>query len=217
MAGPTRLGKQRASGLPRYGPGRQPIVPVRQPTASTRPRTALPPPRIASRAERSCDTLSSTGSPAPMAGLGRIALEHEINRAPPLVLAFLDVDGLKQVNGRRGHAAGDALLRGVVDAIETHLRSYDPIVRIGGDEFICALADCTLDEARLRFKKIAQRSMSDLNRFRCCVVLTSQMSPRRNRRFGPVTRTSPDGCDTPGRNLRLVASEVVVPADRSTA
>lgn len=90
--------------------------------------------------------------------LGMVALEHEINRArhstAPLVLAFLDVDGLKQVNDRRGHAAGDALLRGVVDAIGTHLRSYDPIVRIGGDEFICALADCTLDEARLRVKKI---------------------------------------------------------------
>jgi len=90
--------------------------------------------------------------------LGSVALEHEINRArhsnEPLVLACLDVDGLKLVNDGYGHAAGDALLRAVVDAIQSYLRSYDPIVRVGGDEFICALADCTLEEARRRFQAI---------------------------------------------------------------
>jgi len=93
--------------------------------------------------------------------LGTVALEHEINRArhshEPLVLAFLDVDGLKQVNDHHGRAAGDTLLRAVVEAIGSDLRSYDPIVRVGGDEFVCALADCTLDGARLRFQSIRDR------------------------------------------------------------
>jgi two-component system cell cycle response regulator len=70
------------------------------------------------------------------------------------VLAFIDVDRLKQVNDRHGHAAGDELLRDVVAAMQTHLRSYDPIVRIGGDEFVCALADCQPDDARCRFQAI---------------------------------------------------------------
>jgi diguanylate cyclase (GGDEF)-like protein len=90
--------------------------------------------------------------------LGMVSLEHEINRARHgngrLVLAYIDVDGLKQVNDRQGHAAGDALLRDVVDAIQAHLRSYDPIVRVGGDEFVCALGDSTLEEARRRFHEI---------------------------------------------------------------
>jgi diguanylate cyclase (GGDEF)-like protein len=90
--------------------------------------------------------------------LGMVTLDREINRAQHgnghLVLAFIDVDGLKQVNDRHGHAAGDELLRDVVAAIQTHLRSYDPIVRIGGDEFVCALADCQPDEARRRFQAI---------------------------------------------------------------
>jgi len=85
-------------------------------------------------------------------------LEREINRARHgngrLALAYVDVDWLKQVNDRQGHAAGDALLRDVVGAIQTHLRSYDPIVRVGGDEFVCALGDTTPDEARLRFQEI---------------------------------------------------------------
>jgi diguanylate cyclase (GGDEF)-like protein len=90
--------------------------------------------------------------------LGMIALEREINRARHgtgrLVLAFTDVDKLKQLNDSQGHAAGDTLLREVVAAIQAHLRSYDPVVRVGGDEFICALGDCTLADARRRFHKI---------------------------------------------------------------
>ena len=90
--------------------------------------------------------------------LGMVTLEREINRARhgngQLVLAFIDIDGLKQVNDRNGHAAGDELLQDVVAAIQTHLRSYDPIVRIGGDEFVCALADSQPDDARRRFKEI---------------------------------------------------------------
>jgi len=90
--------------------------------------------------------------------LGMVALEREINRSRHgtggLVLAFVDVDKLKQVNDSQGHAAGDALLRAVVAAIQTHLRSYDPIVRVGGDEFVCALGDCTPEHARDRFQEI---------------------------------------------------------------
>lgn len=90
--------------------------------------------------------------------LGMVALEREINRARRgdgrLVLAYVDVDGLKQVNDHQGHAAGDALLRDVVGAIQGHLRSYDPVVRVGGDEFVCALAGSTPDEAHRRFQDI---------------------------------------------------------------
>jgi len=71
-------------------------------------------------------------------------------------MAFVDVDGLKSVNDREGHAAGDALLRAVAAAIRSHLRSYDPIVRFGGDEFVCALSESDLDAARRRFEGIAK-------------------------------------------------------------
>jgi diguanylate cyclase (GGDEF)-like protein len=91
--------------------------------------------------------------------LGTIALDRELNRAShgsgQLVLAFVDVDGLKELNDTEGHAAGDALLRDVVGSIQKHLRSYDPIVRVGGDEFVCALADASLDDARRRFEGIS--------------------------------------------------------------
>ena len=98
-------------------------------------------------------------------GVGTLALQHEIDRArrtgAGLVLAFVDVDGLKEVNDRNGHAAGDQLLIDVVETIRAQLRSYDPVVRYGGDEFLCALADVDLDSARARFAGI-QLALSEL-------------------------------------------------------
>lgn len=90
--------------------------------------------------------------------LGRAVLQHEIDRAgrsgEPFVLAFVDVDGLKQLNDREGHAAGDALLQTVVSALRAQLRSYDPIVRVGGDEFLCGFTNTRLDAARRRIEEV---------------------------------------------------------------
>ena len=91
-------------------------------------------------------------------GLGEQALQWEIDRARRgdgrVVLAFVDVDGLREVNNRYGHPAGDRLLRDVVDAIRLKVRSYEPIVRFGGDEFVCAISDVDLRQAELRFEAI---------------------------------------------------------------
>ena len=89
---------------------------------------------------------------------GELELANEIARAQRtdgrLVLAFVDVDALKVRNDSEGHAAGDALLQSVVAALRTHLRSYDPIVRFGGDEFVCGLSHTDIDGARRRFDEI---------------------------------------------------------------
>ena len=90
--------------------------------------------------------------------MGTVALQAEIDRVQRshgrLVLAFVDVDALKAHNDREGHAAGDELLLDVVTSIRSQLRSYDPVVRFGGDEFVCALANADLRYARGRFRDI---------------------------------------------------------------
>lgn len=97
-------------------------------------------------------------------GVGAGILEHEIERARrsrgDLVLAFIDVDGLKDINDRDGHDAGDALLRAVTVSLRSKLRAYDPIARWGGDEFICAIAEIGLDSARVRLAD-AGRALND--------------------------------------------------------
>lgn len=89
-------------------------------------------------------------------GVGLEDLDNEMKRARResegrLVAAYVDVDGLKSVNDEQGHAAGDALLRTVAAGFRRHMRPYDLLVRLGGDEFLCALPNITLDEAQERF------------------------------------------------------------------
>jgi len=91
-----------------------------------------------------------TGSLRRGAGLAAAKREIDRSRRHPLIalsILFLDVDKLKVVNDRQGHAAGDALLRGVVDAIRKRLRSYDLVVRYGGDEFVCCLSGVDMQRA----------------------------------------------------------------------
>lgn len=84
-------------------------------------------------------------------GLGNAILQGEIERAQRthegLVFAYCDVDGLKLVNDAEGHAAGDALLSAMADAMRSRMRSYDPVVRVGGDEFVCALPGVDMTQA----------------------------------------------------------------------
>jgi diguanylate cyclase (GGDEF)-like protein len=87
---------------------------------------------------------------------GLLELARDVTKAhrtgTPFVLAFIDIDGLKTLNDADGHAAGDELLRQVVDTIRGVVREYDLIVRYGGDEFICGLLDLDLVDAQRRFQ-----------------------------------------------------------------
>ena len=52
-----------------------------------------------------------------------------------LLLFFADVDGLKQINDRFGHQAGDQVLIAITGILRETFRSSDIIARLGGDEF----------------------------------------------------------------------------------
>jgi diguanylate cyclase (GGDEF)-like protein len=88
-----------------------------------------------------------------------IELQREATRAQrtgtPFVLAFVDIDGLNAVNDSLGHAAGDDLLRRVADTLQTNLRPYDLIIRVGGDEFVCGMQDVHL--------AVAEERLADVN------------------------------------------------------
>nr|PZN69476.1 MAG: hypothetical protein DIU55_12920 [Bacillota bacterium] len=68
-------------------------------------------------------------------------------RSRPTSLVLMDVDHFKRINDRYGHAAGDEVLRRVVEAGRRTLRSEDVIGRIGGDEFAVLLPSTTLEQA----------------------------------------------------------------------
>lgn len=69
------------------------------------------------------------------------------SREFPVAIFAFDLDGLKQVNDRDGHDAGDELLRAMAAFLTQFVRAGDRVVRQGGDEFIVLLPSTTADEA----------------------------------------------------------------------
>lgn len=57
------------------------------------------------------------------------------------VVAYIDIDGFKQINDNFGHAVGDRVLQELAKNMGHVLRAGDTLARIGGDEFIALLLD----------------------------------------------------------------------------
>jgi len=66
-------------------------------------------------------------------------LKQSLNRAKrmnyELICFFIDLDDFKKINDTYGHAAGDRVLKGVVENIQKVIRSEDTFARLSGDEF----------------------------------------------------------------------------------
>jgi diguanylate cyclase (GGDEF)-like protein len=74
----------------------------------------------------------------------------------PASLVFLDLDGLKLLNDRFGHAAGDAALKAVAERLLAHVRASDSVGRIGGDEFAVILAHTDGFQAEAKAASLAE-------------------------------------------------------------
>ena len=68
-----------------------------------------------------------------------MALVHARRNKSVMAVAFLDLDGFKQINDSLGHDAGDALLKQVAARLLQAVREMDTVARLGGDEFVILL------------------------------------------------------------------------------
>jgi diguanylate cyclase (GGDEF)-like protein len=65
-------------------------------------------------------------------------------------LLVVDVDRLKPINDRLGHAAGDHVLKAIVASLQAHIRQSDMLARLGGDEFGILLWNLGESDARAK-------------------------------------------------------------------
>ena len=73
-------------------------------------------------------------------------------------VALIDVNNFKLINDRCGHAAGDAALRDIANAVRSCIRKTDILIRYGGDEFLLLFPRMT-EEAFLDKKKQIQQAV----------------------------------------------------------
>lgn len=108
--------------------------------------------------------LEQLASTDPLIGvLNRRAFVGELNRAlamaqrygQPSSLVFIDLDDLKKINDRHGHAAGDAALTHAAAIIGANIRQTDVFGRLGGDEFAIILTNTPRATAEQKAKSLA--------------------------------------------------------------
>lgn len=125
---------------------------------------------VATISERS-HALSDQARTDALTGLGnRKLLDEELPRliaavdrgAGPLSLIAIDLDGLKGVNDRQGHAAGDRVLVAFADVLRKSLRANDRAMRAGGDEFVIVLPDTPQAAALQVIERLRRDVAADL-------------------------------------------------------
>jgi diguanylate cyclase (GGDEF)-like protein len=113
-----------------------------------------------------------------LTGLGNLRLFEErlvteaarIDRyGTPLSIVVMDVDKLKTINDRHGHAAGSAVLRSVGEALAHAIRETDLAVRYGGDEFVVLLPHTELADG----VAFADRILTRVRELRPCGLTVS--------------------------------------------
>src|SRR6267143_2179075 len=67
----------------------------------------------------------------------------------PLTVLTLDLNSFKQINDTYGHPAGDQVLQEFAARLNKVIRGADLAVRLGGDEFLVLLPECTLEQLQL--------------------------------------------------------------------
>lgn len=80
---------------------------------------------------------------------------NELTPEPNDTFVYMDLNDFKKINDTYGHEIGDEILKLLVSKIRSHIRTNDIVVRMGGDEFMIILKNCSQEKAVEIIEKIA--------------------------------------------------------------
>ncbi len=87
-------------------------------------------------------------------------MENLLREKEPFNLGYLDLDCLKTVNDRYGHAEGDIYIQRFVSAIRRNFRTTDIFCRVGGDEFCLILKGGSKSVVEAKLQRIMEEFRS---------------------------------------------------------
>lgn len=87
-------------------------------------------------------------------------LQQHYREKSALMILYIDIDGFKKINDNFGHHEGNCALTMFADVLTETFRFYDVCARVGGDEFVVLMPNCSLSES----KSISARIVSALTR-----------------------------------------------------
>ena len=76
-------------------------------------------------------------------------------RGHPLTVLVLDLNNFKEINDTYGHPAGDLVLQEFASRLNHVIRGSDLAVRLGGDEFLVVLPECTVEQLELVLERLS--------------------------------------------------------------
>ncbi len=90
----------------------------------------------------------------PLTGLYNRRFARSERRGHPLTVLTLDLNNFKEINDTYGHPAGDQVLQEFASRLNKVIRGSDLAVRLGGDEFLVVLPECTLAQLKLVLQRL---------------------------------------------------------------
>ncbi|MNH33752.1 putative diguanylate cyclase YedQ [compost metagenome] len=89
-----------------------------------------------------------------MSAAEKILQQHHRERTA-LIILFMDIDGFKRINDNFGHHEGDRALAMFAGVLNETFRIYDICARIGGDEFVVLMPNCSLSYGESSIARLA--------------------------------------------------------------
>jgi len=109
------------------------------------------------------DTLTNTHNRRFLQPYSHQPLSSWFGKGVMVSAMYFDMDDFKGLNDRLGHAAGDDALNELCNTMRQYVRAQDPIIRMGGDEFVLLLPSCDTNKA----KQIGEKIRADISQLTC--------------------------------------------------